>query len=200
MRKDRYDPTNGEVRFLGYSWLSRRISARCGHPARSKGTLLVFGKKSTPHVPFQVKTVDFCLDCLAKMITRCAWCGMPIGPDDPITLYAPRDRDYQAPAGGRAYTFDEAKKAVGEIDPKNYQGNFFYVGCMGWHCTDSGVDRFGFWVAPGEPMKTLSPLEAVLQTGKMVIVSNVGSIPEALQLEYETQKEVLIKQAESNNS
>lgn len=181
-----------EVRFLGYSLFSRSIKADCGHKARSKGTILVYGQEKKFHLPWRDKSVEFCLECQAKMMTRCAWCGRGIMVGDPITMYEPLNIMYQAPVGSRAYVFNQEKQELAEVDPKTNRNIFSYVGCLGWNCASTGADRFGFWVAPGRPAKAMSPMEAMLLTGNTVIVSDLGDINEALQLEYETRKRVLV--------
>lgn len=189
------DFSNGEVCFLGYSWFSRRVKADCGHEARSRGMIIAYGQKKTFHLLWHVKSVKFCLECEARMITRCAWCGRTIFLGSPITMYSPKDRNYQAPKGSRAYAFDEEKQELIEVDPLTTHKNFSYVGCLGWNCAD-GMDRFGFWVEPGRPERFMSPLEAIIQTGQPVIVGDLGNMAEAAKLEYETQKQVLIADTE----
>ncbi len=74
---------------------------------------------------------DYCLDCVAAMTIRCAWCGNVIFIGSPVTLYGPLP-EFQIPEYAVVHSRDPLK----------------LVGCLGWDCADSGFDRAGFWM-PG---------------------------------------------------
>ncbi|MFA6493061.1 MAG: hypothetical protein WCV58_02920, partial [Patescibacteria group bacterium] len=102
---------------------------------------------------------DYCIECLLKITIRCTWCGEPIFPDSPITLYSASDK-----------TFEPPKHAVYYWDGKRR----CFVGCMRFNCAESGADRAGFWVPPGVVKRVASPLELALSSGSTVVVSDLS--------------------------
>src|SRR6056297_2996220 len=71
-------------------------AVNCGHTTQKSGVVYIFGRKCFGKIPKNEDgTVDYCLDCLANMSIRCAWCGKPILIGDPVTLYTPKDPDYK---------------------------------------------------------------------------------------------------------
>ena len=70
--------------------------------------------------------------------------------DDAVTLYS-RPKEFVAPAHAVLYGEKESK-----------DGRRRFVGCMGWNCASSGVDRQGFWGFPGKVRRALSPIEEML--------------------------------------
>ncbi|NTW30199.1 MAG: hypothetical protein HGA33_02895 [Candidatus Moranbacteria bacterium] len=98
------------------------------------------------------------------MAIRCAWCGKPIFIGDPVTLYSPNE-GFEIPEYAVRYSEDPLR----------------LVGCLRWDCADSGIDRSGFWMPPGEVMRVMSPIEQVLATGTAAIVSDVNDMSEAIE-------------------
>ena len=107
------------------------IASKCGHETKSMAKVNIFGKEFTiiVHNP---KKAEYCSSCLAKMSIRCAWCGEFILVDDPITLYTPVKKTFQIPDYAVKYSENPLQ----------------LVGCLGWKCAESGIDRAGFWVGP----------------------------------------------------
>ncbi len=134
----------------------RYTAAKCGHRTKRCGSVSVFGCTITMKMPKNKNgSADYCLDCIAKMAIRCAWCRNPIFIGDPITLYSPGPR-----AG--FFSSKELNEAQKERERKEFvvpDGAVVYrekpltvVGCLGWNCADTGGDRAGFWL-PGEDGK-----------------------------------------------
>jgi len=138
----------------------------CGHETALRGTVEVFGKTLT------LKNQDppqHCLQCLADMSIRCAWCREPILVGDPITLYTPRPT-YEIPDHAVYYSDNPVQ----------------LVGCLRWDCADSGASRAGFWL-PSETeagvavvQRVLSPLEQCMMGGGTVIVNDASNVAEAV--------------------
>lgn len=148
---------------IGIALTKKKIVAGCGHKTRKKDVLNAFGQTIHCEIPIDKDGLtSHCHQCLEKMTIRCAWCGKPIFIGDPVTLYLPRDKDIKMP-----------DYAV------SYKNNAF-VGCLGWDCAGSGVDRAGFWYPPGQVHRVLSPLEQCLQSGEMVIVEDLSDMSEAI--------------------
>ena len=109
------------------------------------------------------KNPKYCPDCRAKMTIRCAWCGKPILVGGAITLYTPSRKDFVVPDYALVYRKNPLQ----------------LVGCLRWSCADSGIDRAGFWVEPGEVYRVLSPMELCIQTDAPIIVNDITDINQA---------------------
>ncbi len=108
-------------------------ATKCGHRTKLAGQVSAFGQTITTKMSMNKSgSVDYCLDCIAKMAIQCAFCGDPIFIGDPITLYTPRD-GFQIPDHAVVYREEPLQ----------------LVGCLGSNCADTGADRAGFWL-PGE--------------------------------------------------
>lgn len=113
----------------------RKAQAGCGHETRLAGIVkgqgqevkMVLGRNKAGEIPY-------CFGCLGEKVIRCAWCGDPIFPGDPITLYAPKDvANFTLREG--AVLYDQEKTQV--------------VGCLRWDCADTGADVAGHWTPDG---------------------------------------------------
>lgn len=102
------------------------------------------------------------------MTIRCSLCAHPIFVGDPVTLFVP---------------------AVGSTIPSwatvHSREPLQLVGCLGWHCAESGADRAGFWV-PGEDGKgrvhrVPTLCEVMLGTGEpyVMVVDDLADMGEA---------------------
>lgn len=143
-------------------------AAKCGHSTMRIGKITVFGETSTLQMPLNdAKGVDWCLECVAKMAIRCAWCGEPIHIGNPVTLYTPEKKDFVMP--------DHA--VVHQKDPLQL------VGCLRWDCAETGADRAGFWIPGNDGKGTVhrvpSPLELAFASGQGVVVGDLGNMQEA---------------------
>ena len=83
-----------------------------------------------------------------------------------LIQYAPGEKDFQIPEYAVVYSRKPLQ----------------LVGCLGWDCAESGVDRAGFWVTPGRVERVMSPLEMIFSTGKMVISEDIGDINKAVKM------------------
>src|SRR3990172_973724 len=164
-------------------WIAKRLHIlkdrtiymmeKCGHTTAIKGPISAFGESIIISMPPKENgSVKYCLACIEKMTIRCAWCGKPIFIGDPITLYVPASHftvpDYAVP-----YTEEDPRR----IDPVSIKEPARYVGCLGWECALSGVDRVGFWYPPGKVKRVPSPLEIALGSGGKAIIVNDLSNP-----------------------
>lgn len=152
-----------------FGWLGRSYIARaCHHKTKLSGQMKAFDECRTGRMPLNENgTTEWCFECLGKMAIRCAWCKNPIFIGDPITLYTPIKLDFQLPADAVIYK----------------QNPLQVVGCLGWDCASSGMDRMGFWV-PGKDGKgcidrVASPIELLMATGSPVVVGDLGDMKEA---------------------
>lgn len=145
------------------------LATNCGHQSPLGGDVTAFGEKRT----LNVRTLDlsgaidgWCLDCMSKMVIRCAWCESPIFPEDPITLYSAKE-GFVVPEHAVVYRRSPLQ----------------LVGCLGWNCAETGGDRAGFWVAGeegrGRVYRVPSPIEVALGSGRGVIVGDLRNIDEA---------------------
>lgn len=141
-----------------------KIIAQCGHETSTQCEVDICGHKVLLGLHEGTKSPTHCLNCYAKMCIICGWCRLPILIDHPITLYTPRDPNWQLPEGARWY--DESKRIV--------------VGCLRWSCADTGADRSGFWVLPGKVQRVVSPFEECMMTHNMVITSDLSDKKEAI--------------------
>lgn len=142
----------------------RSVVAQCGHQ-----TLIYGSAKAHDGSVRDIKLDDqneagvppICLNCFEKAIIPCAWCGQSIFPGDPVTLHLLRDNVFFQPP---------TKAVVYSEDP------LCYVGCLRASCTDSGVDRQGFWT-PNGVHRVLSPLEQLMISGDDILVIESLSDP-----------------------
>jgi len=135
------------------------MRAQYGHMTRLKGPVHAFGKISDGQIqPEKNGKVSYCLQCIEAMTIQCAWCGEHILPGEPITLYTPRDKNYTIPEGAVTYSQDPLR----------------LVGCLRFDCAQTGADRAGFWVPPGQVEPVMSPLEACMLSGGVVVVPDMG--------------------------
>jgi len=119
-------------------------ASECGH--KTKRALVVSALGDCRRGIFKKDDLEYCSDCLANMVIKCAWCGEPIFIGDPVTLYTPIQKDFTVPKHAVIY-----KKEPLQL-----------VGCLRWDCADTGADRSGFWVLPGKVQRVLSPIEILL--------------------------------------
>lgn len=149
----------------------RYRAVKCGHKTKRTGPMMVFGEQITMQMPINKDgTVDYCLDCLGKMSIHCAWCGEPISIGDPITLYTPRDKEFEVPEEAVIYTQEPLR----------------LVGCLRWDCAHTGADRGGFWL-PGEDgqgqveiVPSIYELAMSGSGGSVVLVNDLGDMDEAI--------------------
>jgi len=145
------------------------VATICGHETEPKGQVRAFDVECEMDMPTKPDgSVEFCLDCIAGMTIRCAWCGNVIFIGSPVTLYGASDPDFVPKPDSVVY--DEARRQ--------------YVGCLGWECADTGADRAGFWVPDTQTRRGMvervrSPIEVAMSTGSTVLVSDLGDIKEA---------------------
>ena len=59
------------------------------------------------------------------------------------------------------------------------------VGCLRPGCSDSGMDRAGFWIMPGKVQRALSPVEMVstLENDEVLIINDLHDISKAVLIE-----------------
>ncbi|TXH01059.1 MAG: hypothetical protein E6R05_06160 [Candidatus Moraniibacteriota bacterium] len=137
----------------------RYRDARCGHRTRLFGWLSAYGDDGTDWMQLGDKQPRWCIDCINALAIPCAWCGGSIYPGDPVTLYSPRDPDYQPKHEGAVRYLE---------DPVTY------VGCLRFICAETGADRAGFWHPPQGVYRHPSALELILANpGKGVIMNDV---------------------------
>lgn len=116
----------------------RYIATRCGHKTKLIGKVeSSFGGSGSGSevIGMPVKadgTVDYCLDCLAKMTIRCAWCGKPIFIGSTVTSYLPKD----------GVTMPDYAVARDGSPAKGY------IGCCRCWCVEDLDDLIGRWL-PG---------------------------------------------------
>lgn len=60
---------------------------KCGHTAKKKTTLNIHGSPGLFTLP---EDKEYCPECFAKQVIRCAWCGNYILPGNAITLHSPK--------------------------------------------------------------------------------------------------------------
>ncbi len=134
----------------------------CGHLTKRSGKITSHGESYIMTMPLSENgNPGYCLDCLAKMSIRCAWCENSIHIGDPVTLYISRGSN-KVPEHAVRYDRDER----------------CYVGCLGWGCAETGADRQGFWMPPGKVARIPSPMEMLMSSGsngKAVIVGDLSN-------------------------
>jgi hypothetical protein len=150
---------------LFYLIFGRTYKCDCGHKAKWKTMLTIHGSSGVYTLG---KKHDYCPQCYVKGAIKCAWCGSTITPGDAITLYTPRDKDFEVPEHAVVY------KRTPHLQ---------LVGCLGWDCADSGMDRSGFWVMPGKVQRVASPMEMMMYgnpNNEVLIVSDLSDPNEAV--------------------
>jgi len=142
------------------------VATKCGHKTKLEGWVEALGASGTMFAGSLTKGgvgPEYCLECLAQMSIRCAWCKSPICIGQPITLYSLKERSYTLPPEG-VIEFKDGDRVC-------------YVGCLRWNCAGSGADRAGFWVSPGEVRRVPTVYEAILAGGqgdRPFIVEDLG--------------------------
>lgn len=143
---------------------NRETVAECGHKTKKKDKITVWVKGEEKRISVTLKKqknnkYKFCHKCFEKMSIRCAWCGDTILIDEPITLYSPCNKDYKFPEYTIYYNKEENQ----------------VVGCLSWDCADSGIDRAGFWMYPGEVKRIQSGIEIMMNNpGKVMVIGDVN--------------------------
>ncbi len=146
--------------FISYPFRKTFTANVCHHLTKKTGQIIARGKKSILSMPQSANgNPDYCLECIAGMAIQCAWCENTIGIGDPVTLYIPK-KSYQTPSHAVRYHEDER----------------CLVGCLGLNCADTGADRQGFWMPPGNVHRVPSPIEMIMSGGKdcsVIIVNDI---------------------------
>ena len=142
------------------------LATRCQHQTVLRAEVVqIDGSVMPMKLRLEDGKVEYCLNCLAGMAIRCAWCRQPIFIGETLTLYSPG-----------ANFIARGDEVVFRTDP------VLMVGCMRIGCGNGG-DRDGFWwpddTGHGRVVPVMSPLEQALGTGRMVIVPNLSDISEA---------------------
>lgn len=134
----------------------------CRHRTKKIGKVVAHGESHIMSMPLSENgNPDYCLDCIAKMSIKCAWCENPIHVGDPVTLYIPNE-SFKVPE--HAVRHDKDERCL--------------VGCLGWNCADSGADRQGFWIPPGKVARVPSPIEVLMSDGgggRAVIIGDLSN-------------------------
>lgn len=135
----------------------------CGHRTNRTGITTSFGETIITTMPLAKNgKPDYCLECIGKMAIKCAVCESPIHIGDPITLYT-LDGKYEIPK--HAVRYDK--------DPQ------CFIGCLHSGCSDSGINRQGFWVPPGKVERVPSPIDILMadKSGKdkMLIIEDLSN-------------------------
>ena len=157
------------LKFIKFLWfyLGGRVQAKCGHSTKRTDQVSAFGQTATTTItPKPGEAPDYCHRCLEKMAICCAWCGKVIFVADPITLYTPRYNSYQPK----------------EHYVKYRDNPLQYVGCLRMNCAQTGSDRAGFWMSPGQVLRILSPIEQSFMQRSPVIVQDLHDMREATPL------------------
>jgi len=148
----------------------RYTAEKCGHRTKRSGSVSAFGCTIITKMPInERRTVDYCLECIAKMAIQCAWCTNPIFIGHPITLYTPRS-NFTVPEHAVVYRQEPLQ----------------LVGCLGWDCAHTGADRAGFWLpgddGKGRVQRVPTVYEAILgaEEPSMAIVGDTHDFKEAL--------------------
>lgn len=123
-----------------------KIMAQCGHETKIWDICAAQGEKHIIKMIPQNGQLPYCHKCFSAMTIRCAWCGKPIFPGEPVTLYAAGE-NFRVP--DYAVVFNKKPLQV--------------VGCLRVRCADTGADRMGFWMPPGQVLRVQSPMEQMIQ-------------------------------------
>jgi hypothetical protein len=123
------------------------VANKCGHRTKRAGWAEAFGERYFVEMPLAENgRADYCLGCIGRMAIRCAWCGDAIHIGNPVTLYTPMKKDFVVP--DHAVRYSEKPLQL--------------VGCLGWNCADTGGDRAGFWMPPGEVHRVPTVFEQLM--------------------------------------
>jgi len=125
----------------------KKIIADCGHETKEKDTVTAFGESTITQLPIEDGKTPYCHRCIEKMAIKCAWCGHVIFIGNPITLYTPRNKDFEVPEHAVVYNEDPLQ----------------LVGCLRWDCAQTGADRAGFWLPPGKVQRVPTAIEMCMQ-------------------------------------
>ncbi len=110
------------------------LQAKCGHSGPETFELHFLG------TGFEIKRDDKCPDCAKEYLVshaiRCASCGLPILPGDPISRYNINGRH-------KPWTCYIAEEADGKETRKTV------IGCLRWYCCDTGAHFAGHWTDEG---------------------------------------------------
>lgn len=124
----------------------RRVKAGCGHKTRLSNRIHAFGSSVKTRIRPNNGKVEYCHECLQDMAIQCGWCDGAIFIGDPITLYSPNNKDYTPKKHAKIYN-DEP---------------LTIVGCLRMNCADTGADRAGFWMPPGEVKRVPTAFEMIM--------------------------------------
>ncbi|MBA3551035.1 hypothetical protein H0W32_02410 [Patescibacteria group bacterium] len=158
-----------------YLIFGRSYECNCGHKAKRKTMLTIDGESGIYTLDKEHK---YCPQCWINAAIKCAWCSNTIIPGDAITLYTPQDKDFKVPEHAVVY------KRTPHLQ---------LVGCLGWNCADTGMDRSGFWIMPGKVQRAASPMEMMISgmsngDDGMLIVNNLSNPNEAVLIPEEIAK------------
>lgn len=156
--------------FLLPNFFRKKVKCNCGHTSPRRKIIFILSEEYS--LSFKGKgNPELCPDCWARMAIKCAWCGKPIMPFDPITLYSPKNPDdFEIPKHAVVYSENPLR----------------LVGCLRWEgcCLFSHLNRAGFWVPPGKVERALSPIEeCLLKCRGIVIIEDVSDMSEATMIQ-----------------
>ena len=146
---------------LTYHLRPTYLAQKCPHLTKKVGLIKTLGTEYIFHLPVNEDgTVDYCLACIGKMAIRCVRCDRPIFIGSPITLYVPH-KELRIPK--HAVRYKEDKRC--------------FVGCLRSSCADTGGDRQGFWIPPGEVQRVPSAIEMLIASGGkgVVVIEDVNN-------------------------
>lgn len=126
------------VVFVAVFLFLKRTKAECGHKTRLSGTINAYGRSTKVKLePNEDGDIDYCLKCIEDMTIKCAWCEKPIFIGEPVTLYSPKNNDFDFPDDAHVYK----------------ENPLTFVGCRRMGCANSKPSYDGFWVPPGKVKK-----------------------------------------------
>jgi hypothetical protein len=142
------------------------VAKTCLHKTKLKGNFTVFGETGWIKMLLNDQgNVDYCIECLAAMTTRCAWCQKPIFVGDLITFQLP------------------VPSLVSKNERINVRKPREYVGCLRVGCATTGANRNGFWMpghdGKGRVMQVPSSAEIALREKKMVYIPDLNVCADA---------------------
>ncbi len=144
------------------------IAKVCLHKTKRSGVIKSLDEEIIMQMPLEDDgRPDYCLNCIAKMSIRCAWCGSVILIDDFITLYVPSNT-FRIPDYAVIY--------------KDIDGSETLVGCLRKGCGITEVDMNGRWVTPGKVDRFPSPMEMALAQNAAVFVSDINKYPSSVSI------------------